>query len=104
MVYLDLSAIAHILLDPFCDALALLAGSLLLRKFRRLNFFLALGAFLLLAVTSLPNISDPLVGSLEKQYPDSSVLALPSAQAIVVLGGSVQSASGQHPASHIIDQ
>ena len=79
MVYVYLSAIAHILLNPFCDALALLAGSLLLRKFRRLNFFLALGAFILLAVTSLPNISDLLVGSLEKQYPDSSALVLPPA-------------------------
>jgi uncharacterized SAM-binding protein YcdF (DUF218 family) len=102
MAFVYLSRLSRVLFEPYFLALFLLAASLVLRRFRRVNFFFILSAFLLLLVPGSPIISDPLVASLENQYPDSSIFAIPPAEAIVVLGGSVQLASGQHPASHIL--
>ncbi|HUX44442.1 MAG TPA: YdcF family protein [Terracidiphilus sp.] len=102
MVFLYLSHFSRVLLDPFVLALALLAGSLLLRRFKRGSFFLALGAFLLLVVPGSSVISNRLAASLEDQYPDPSMQTIPQAQAIVVLGGSLKLASEQHPASHLV--
>ena len=103
MVFVYLTHIARTIFDPFLVALAFLATSLLLWKFRRVGLFLTLAALLLLVVSGSPAISSILISSLEKKYPDSAVQAIPPAQAIVVLGGSVREADGQHPASHLID-
>ena len=102
MIFIYLSYFSRFVLDPFFLALALLAVSLLLRRFKRGAFFLALGAFLLLVVPSSPVISGRLVASLEDQYPDQSMQTIIPAQAIVVLGGSLQPASKRHPASHLV--
>ena len=103
MAFIFLSHISRFILDPFFLALALLTGSLLLRRFKKASFLLALGAFLMLIVPGIPAISDHLVASLEDQYPDSSMDTITPAQAIVVLGGTLQPASEQHPASHLVD-
>ena len=103
MAYAVISKISSIILDPIVVALLLLAASLLVKSSKRVKSFLELGAFILLILASSPVISDPLAASLERQYPDSSLLSLPTAQAIVVLGGSLTLPAQRHSASHIVD-
>ena len=103
MAYAVISKISSIILDPVVVALLLLAGSLLVKSSKRVTSFLGLGTFILLILASSPVISDPLAASLEGKYPDSSLLSLPTAQAIVVLGGSVTLPAQRHSASHIVD-
>jgi uncharacterized SAM-binding protein YcdF (DUF218 family) len=72
-------------------------------KYRKTAFTLSICAFLLFVAASLPAVSDRLVESLEQQYEDRSVLSVPPADAIVVLGGSLRHSTGQPPVTHITD-
>jgi len=69
--------------------LALFAGAR--EPWRRL---LLVSAFLIIACGSSPFVADRLCGSLERQYPHRRPVDLPSAQAIVVLGGGWSTVAG----------
>jgi uncharacterized SAM-binding protein YcdF (DUF218 family) len=101
-VFLYLSKILPFLIDPFLLTLVLLAGIILWPRLRR-AWILALAAFVLLLVPGTPIVSDFLASSLEQQYPDRGIEALPPAQAIVVLGGSVGAPSAKHSSSRLFD-
>lgn len=94
------SKILGIFLDPYVLALLLLAGAILIRPWR---VRLAIASFLVLAVLGCGIVSDALAGSLERQYPDRGIAALPGAPAIVVLGGAIRGGSPAHPASQLVD-
>ena len=99
-MFVYLSKILPAILAPFSLVLLLLVCALLLRKWRTR----ALGAaFVLLLIPASPLVSNFLVGTLERQYPDNGVEALPSADAIVVLGGTIHIPDRTHPSSHLID-
>lgn len=100
MVFLYLSKIIPTLLAPFSLALLLLVAGLWLRRWRTR---LLVSAVLVVLIPACPWVSDYLLGTLERQYPDRGLEALPPADAIVVLGGSVGSPGGVHRASHIVD-
>jgi uncharacterized SAM-binding protein YcdF (DUF218 family) len=102
-VFLYLSKILPLLLDPFLLTLLLLAGIVLWPRLRKRAWIAALAAFLLLAVPGSPIVSDFLASSLEHQFPDHGIESLPPAQVIVVLGGSIASPSGAHSSSRLVD-
>lgn len=99
-MFLYLSKILPAILEPFLLALLLLMAALVVRKRRTIVIAVAL---LLLLVPSLPAVSNFLLGTLEKQYPDRGIEALPAGDAIVVLGGTIAGPGGPHRASHLID-
>jgi uncharacterized SAM-binding protein YcdF (DUF218 family) len=91
---LFLSKLLQILFSPLglgllFILLALLAGAR--EPWRRL---LLVSAFLVIACGSSPFVADRLCGSLERQYPHRRPVDLPSAQAIVVLGGGWSTVAG----------
>ena len=79
------------LISPLGTALALglLALALALWRWRRLSWLLAAIALLWLWVWSTPAASLWLRAGLESRYPPLALQAVPSAQAIVVLGGAL---------------
>ncbi|MBK5914657.1 YdcF family protein [Rhodocyclus purpureus] len=83
--------IAIALISPLGSALVLGALALLLAFGRRRRWALRAGvlALLWLWVWSLPVVSHSLRGALEAAYPEIEIAALPTAPAIVVLGGAV---------------
>jgi uncharacterized SAM-binding protein YcdF (DUF218 family) len=78
------------LFEPLTLAIVLAACALLAWKRRRLAFRLLVAAIALLLVFTSRVTVGALVGSLKNQYRDSG-LDVPPAQAIVVLGGTIQS-------------
>jgi uncharacterized SAM-binding protein YcdF (DUF218 family) len=99
-VFLYLSKILPALLAPFSVVLLLLLGALLFRKWRTPA---VVAAFLVLLIPSCPVVSDFLIWTLERQDPDIDIEALPSAEAIVVLGGSIHGPGGTHRSSRLED-
>jgi uncharacterized SAM-binding protein YcdF (DUF218 family) len=98
-VFLYLSKILPALLAPFSLALLLLAAGLWIHKWRAR---LLVSALLVLLIPACPLVSDFLLSTLERQYPDRGLEALPPAEAIVVLGGSIGGPGGKHRDSHIV--
>src|SRR5271155_103593 len=90
------------LFDPLTLAILLAACALVAWKRRRLSIRLLIVSVALLLVFSSTVVAKALVRSLEDQYRDSG-LDVPSAQAIVVLGGTIQMPSGIHHLSGLID-
>jgi uncharacterized SAM-binding protein YcdF (DUF218 family) len=88
--------------DPPALILLLLVIALIIRK-RWTRLFLATYAvaILLLYLLACPTTSQWMLTTLEGQYPDRGVTSAPSAQAIVVLGGSLNMPSDAHPLSGI---
>ena len=76
--------------------LACLALFLLLRKRRRTGLVLLGLAIVNLWVFSTAVVAEALVRSLERDWPDQAVEALPSADAVVVLGGAFSSGNGRY--------
>jgi uncharacterized SAM-binding protein YcdF (DUF218 family) len=87
----DFAKLAGIMLSPLTIALALwaLAALGLARHRRRWATALASIAFAVLWIGSLPVVADALGRRLESAYPQTSVEATPSADAILVLGGAL---------------
>ena len=81
-----------VLITPLGSALLLGLIALVLGALRRHRSAWVLGAaaFLWLTVWSLPVASDGLRGTLEGEYPPQSIAAVPTAAAIVVLGGGIE--------------
>ena len=87
------------LISPLGTALALglVALALGLWRWRRLSWLLAAVALLWLWVWSTPAASLWLRAGLESRYPPLALQAVPSAQAIVVLGGALSPPSAGRP-------
>ncbi|MFZ4480697.1 MAG: YdcF family protein [Rhodoferax sp.] len=86
------------LLSPLGTALCLAGLALLLARRRRLRGSMALAAlaFVWLWVWSTPMISQWLARTIEAQYPQVPIAAVPIAPALVVLGGAVAPPSGKN--------
>ena len=98
------SKILPLLLDPLVLAIVLLVSSFLGRKRRpKLFQIMYVVSVILLSTAGCPIVADWLAGSLEGQFPDVGADFLPSAQAIVVLGGAINMPGKIHHASGIID-
>jgi uncharacterized SAM-binding protein YcdF (DUF218 family) len=82
--------------------LLLAAGMLTGKRFRASRWLSAAALFLLLVFSSAFG-SGILLRSLESQYPDNGIEALPRAQAIVVLGGALHVPTPHHRNSGVID-
>jgi uncharacterized SAM-binding protein YcdF (DUF218 family) len=93
--------LAH-LFDPLTLAILLSVCTLLFWKRRRLALRLLIVAVALLVVFTSSVVSNALVRPLEDQYHDSG-LDVPTAQAIVVLGGTIHMPSGIHHLSRLTD-
>ena len=103
MVFVFLSQLSRILIDPLCLVMVLLAAALALRKIPRAAFCLTVAGLLLLLAASTPVTSSWVVKALEGQYPDASPASIEPAEAIVVLGGAVHAPNRRHPASHMLE-
>jgi uncharacterized SAM-binding protein YcdF (DUF218 family) len=92
----EAAKVAGYLLSPLTWVLGLwlLAGMCLWSRRRRLALGLACAGFGALWIFSTPFVAHTLVAGLESAYPAMAIQATPSADAIVVLGGSV---TGRHP-------
>jgi uncharacterized SAM-binding protein YcdF (DUF218 family) len=92
----ELAKIVGYLLSPLTIVLglALLAGLCALVRRYRLAASLAVSAFVILWIASLPALAFALTAELESGYPVLTAQTAPVADAIVVLGGSVV---GRHP-------
>lgn len=94
------------ILEPFSNpislVLILLALAFFLRR-KRWSTLLCLAAFLILLTLGSRGVSDFLVSTIEQQYPDRGIDALPQAQAIVVLGGAIRGPGGQHRGSRLVE-
>src|ERR1017187_2308826 len=88
--------------EPLILAILLAVCALLAWKRRRLAFRLLIVAVAFLRLFSSKVVERALVRSLEDQYRDSG-MDVPTAQAIVVLGGGLRMPSGIHPLSGLID-
>src|SRR5271163_3889692 len=88
--------------DPLTLAILLALGALCAWKRRRLSIRLLIISVALLLVFTSSFVARPLVHSLEDRFPDLGMDA-PSAQAIVVLGGSIHLPSTQHHLSGLVD-
>ena len=98
------SKILSLFLDPLALAIILLVCAFLVRKRRPKIFQITyVGTLMFLAVAACPTVEVWLTASLERQYPDRDVDSYRSAQAIVVLGGTIHMPSTAHHASGIID-
>jgi len=90
------------LVDPLTLAILLTACALLAWKHRRLALRLLIASVALLLVFTSTVMATALMHSLEDQYRDPG-LDVPPAQAIVVLGGTIQMPSAQHHLTRLID-
>lgn len=93
------SKVAIALISPLGAALTLALLALLLGAWHSRRWALGLGsaALLWLWLWSLPAASNWLIGQVEARYPVVPVQALPTAQAIVVLGGAMRAATLAQP-------
>lgn len=87
----QLSSVALALISPLGSALALGGIALMLaqRGIKRAAWVAGIAALVWLWVWSTPLASVWLLGSIEGRYPPLAMQAVPSAQAIVVLGGAL---------------
>jgi uncharacterized SAM-binding protein YcdF (DUF218 family) len=90
------------LFDPLTLAILLAFAALVAWKRRRLSIPLLFISVALLLVFTSSFVARPLVHSLEDRFPDLGLDA-PSAQAIVVLGGTIHMPSAQHHLSALVD-
>ena len=94
------------ILEPFSNPISLvlifLALAFFLRR-RRWSRWLAVAAFVILLALGSRGVSNFLVGSIEQQYPDRGLDAIPQAGAIVVLGGAIHGPGGQHRGSRLVE-
>ena len=92
----ELAKLGGYLVSPLTVSLGLWLGAALLLALRRRAWALGLAsiAFAVLWAGSLPVVARALVGALESRYPVATVAATPSADAILVLGGSI---TARHP-------
>jgi uncharacterized SAM-binding protein YcdF (DUF218 family) len=92
----EIAKLVEYLLSPLTMAMAtwLVAAMCLMMKRRRAAVVIATLAFVGLWIGSMPVVAQALLGGLENRYPALPVAATPTADAIIVLGGSV---SGRHP-------
>jgi uncharacterized SAM-binding protein YcdF (DUF218 family) len=98
------SKLLPLFLDPLPLATVLLLCAFLFRKrWPTLCQGIYATAVLLLICLGCPTVSGWLIGSLEGIYPDQGAAAYPAAQAIVVLGGTINKPSKLHRSSGIID-
>lgn len=89
--------------NPMAVAILLLLCAYLVRNhWSRMFRWAFFAAVVLLVVPGCPAVADLLARSLEAQYPDAGAESYPSAQAIVVLGGTIHIPSGAHHSSGII--
>ena len=93
------SKILSFFLDPTSVLVLLAVAALLSWRSRRLSFALVLSLTLILVTFSSQAVANWLLHTLEDQYPDKGIEAVPPAQAIVVLGGSLRMPAGDHRAS-----
>lgn len=97
----QISSVALILISPLGSALALGSIALVLaqRGIKRPAWVAGTAALVWLWVWSTPLASVWLLGDIESRYPPLALQAVPSAQAIVVLGGALSppSAGRQYP-------
>ncbi len=97
------SKILFLFIDPPALVLIFLVCAGIMRKRRsRISTCLYAAAVGILVILGSPAISHWWVSSLENQYPDRGVTAEPNAQAIVLLGGSLNMPSDAHPSSGIV--
>lgn len=102
MFYLA-SKILFLLIDPPAFILILLIIAWILHKrSSRVSWCLHVTALIVLFLTGCPTTSQWWVRSLESQFIDKGVEAEPTAEAIVVLGGSISMPSEAHPSSGLI--
>ena len=94
------SKVVSLFLDPLTLALLVLVGAWFVRR-RWSKVFLGIyvTAVVFLLVMGCPTTARWLSSSLENQYPDKPAEVFPTAQAIVVLGGSLNMPSEAHQAS-----
>src|ERR1700690_965161 len=102
-MFQHLSKVLPYLVYPFNLSLVLLAAGIVFWKRSRLARLLCVAALALLVVFGAPDVADALLHSLERQYPDRGIEAMPAAGAIVVLGGVIQMPSAQHGNSALLD-
>lgn len=102
-MFFYLSKILSAFLDPLFLTLVILAGAFLVRGRRVAAWGLVVGAVLFAGALGSDGVSHRMAASIEHQYPDHGIQALPQAQAIVVLGGSMHIPEGEHAASAILD-
>jgi len=96
------SKVFFLFVDPPALILILLVfGWVVGRRRPRVLLSAYVAAVLLLYFLACPTTSGWLVGTLENQYRDNGVVNLPTAQAIVVLGGSLNMPSETHPEAGI---
>jgi uncharacterized SAM-binding protein YcdF (DUF218 family) len=92
------SKILFLFVDPPALIFLLLVCAWIIRKrMSKVSLSLYATAVLLLFVLGCPTTSQWLVRSLEDQYPDKGVSVERNAQAIIVLGGSLNLPSDAHP-------
>lgn len=85
-----MTKILSLLVFPLTQAILLALLSLLLWRFRRVAASLLLVAVAWLYVSSTAAFADFLMGTLEDRYPPKAMSVTPTADAIVVLGGSTR--------------
>jgi uncharacterized SAM-binding protein YcdF (DUF218 family) len=91
------------LTHPLTFAILLLAAGVVLWRRGVWARILCAAALLVIVIFGAPMTANALLRPLEEQYPDTPVDALPQAQAIVVLGGSVHVPSLRHREIGLVD-
>jgi uncharacterized SAM-binding protein YcdF (DUF218 family) len=101
-MYSFTSKIFTVLCDPLAVVMILIVCAWLFRKRRPALFHSCIAVTLLLLIAlASPTVSQWLLGTLESQYPDRGISAEAPAQAIVVLGGTINMPSDIHRLSGI---
>ena len=95
-----LSKLLPVFVSPLGIVLLLLAGAVLLRRWKNLAIA---AAFAVVAVFSSSAVSQALMRSLEDAFPYKGVGALPEADAIVALGGNIHVPNRSRPASELTE-
>ncbi|HUD99496.1 MAG TPA: YdcF family protein [Bryobacteraceae bacterium] len=101
-MYNQASKLLGNLADPLTLIILLVLCALLLWKRRRLALWLLISSIGLLLIFTSTFASKRLIRSLEDQYPDHG-LDVSQAQAIVVLGGTIQMPSPMHHLTHLTE-
>ena len=98
------SKILPLFVDPLALVIVLLICAFLVRRRRPKVFEITfIVSVMLLSIAGCPAFGGWLTASLERQYPDRDADSYPSAQAIVVLGGTIHMPSMFHHSSGIIN-